>query len=210
MKWPALSLHAFKFLPVRWLRTVTDHWRLLASALVAGAIIHILVTLSAAQFKETAAYKTLSHGLPVNQVMFAPAIRAKSQPLPFFAADALYSYCRYDASSARIHVDATLPDAGWSLALYTPRGQNFYFVPGKDERQTDLKLVLEPPGNVFAHGSLGVATGNQLIPRVKLPHVRGLIILRAPIKGQAYRRQMDELRSAFHCKTQRDTTALHR
>jgi uncharacterized membrane protein len=210
MKSPAFSLDAFKLMPVRWLRTVTDQWRLLASALVAGAIIHILVTLSAAQFKEAAAYKTLSRGLPVNQVMFAPAISAKSQPLPFFTADALYSYCRYDASSARIRVDATLPDAGWSLALYTTRGENFYFVPGNDDRQTDVKLVLEPPGNVFAHGSPEVATGNQIIPLVKLPHVRGLIILRAPIKGQAYRRQMDELRSAFHCRTQRGITALRR
>jgi uncharacterized membrane protein len=207
MKWPALNLDAFKMLPFRWLKIITDHWRLLASALVAGAIIHILVTLSAAQFKEGASYKALARDLPVNQVAFAPTITAKSQPLPFFNADMLYSYCRYDASRARIRVDATLPDAGWNLSLFTPKGENFYFVSGSDDRQTDIKLVLAPPGNVFAHGSPEVAKGKQFIPVVKLPHVRGLIILRAPIKGHAYRRQMDELRASFRCRTQRAASA---
>lgn len=185
---------------MRWATIFLQQWRLLAAALVAGGIIHILVTLSSAQIREATAYKVLAKGLPVNQVAFGTPITDKAQPLPFFSPDALYSYCRYDASTSRIRVTAKLPEVGWSLSLHAPGGQNFYFVPGTSDRETEVRLILEPPGNVFALGTTEVGGASQGIPVIKLPHVRGLIILKAPIKGLAYRRQTDEQRAAFNCQ----------
>ncbi len=193
---------------LKWSMAVAGQWRLLTAALVAAAIIHILVTLSSAQIAEATSYKVLSQGLTVNQVIFGKPITAQSQPLPFYNPDALYSYCRYDASTTRIRVSAKLPDAGWSLSLHTPKGENFYFVPGNTRRATDIDLVLEPPGNVFAHGNIEVSNSNKSIPQIKLPEVRGLVILRAPIKGLAYRRQTDEQRAAFKCRAQLASTGL--
>ncbi len=185
---------------LHWAAAAWGQWRLISAALVAAAIIHILVTLSSAQIAEATAYKILGKGLPINQVAFGKPITAKDQPLPFFSPDALYSFCRYDASTARISVSAKLPDVGWSLSLHTPKGQNFYFVPGSGDRETDIKLVLEPPGNVFALGNTEITTANRTIPVIKLPDVHGLIILKAPIKGLAYRRLIDEKRAAFKCQ----------
>ena len=184
---------------MQWATAIVGQWRLIAAALVAAAIIHILVTLSSAQIAEATAYKVLSKGLPINQVAFGKPITAKDQPLAFFSPDALYSFCRYDASTARIGVSAKLPDVGWSLSLHTPKGQNFYYVPGSSDRDTNIKLILEPPGNVFALGTTEVGSDNQGIPVIKLPDVHGLIILKAPIKGLSYRRQTDEQRAAFSC-----------
>ena len=200
MKLPALNMDVFRWFPLRWVGGILKQWRLITSALISGVIVHILVTLSSAQFGEAASFKLLTRGLPINQVAFGQSIRANAQPLPFFNADALYSFCHYNASATRIRVSAKLPEAGWSLSLHTPKGQNFYYVPGTDRRETNVELMLEPPGNVFAHGSTEVTQNQQNIPVVKLPHVRGLVILRAPIKGLAYRRQIDEQRAAFKCR----------
>ena len=190
-KWP---------LPLRWLRFIARQWRLLGSAVVAGAIVHIAATLSAAQFSQSRAYHALARNLPINQASFAKPVTASEQPWPFFSPDALYSYCRYDASSSRIHVSAKLPDVGWSLSLHTPRGENFYFVAGNEERQTNVELILTPPGNVFALGTIEASQSGQSVPLVKLPDVHGTVILRAPIKGQAYQLHADEIRSAFSCR----------
>jgi len=205
MKWPVPQI-ALDWLPLKPLRAILGQWPLIVSALIAAAIIHILVTLSAAQFSEAKAYRRLIRDLPVNQVTFAPPVRAKAQPLPFFSAGALYSYCPYDASSARIRLAVTLPEAGWSLSLHTPRGENFYYVAGSDNRSTDIKLMLAPPGNVFAHGSTEVGNNSLSVPTVKLPHVRGVIILRTPIRGIAFQRQADELRASFKCQAESSAT----
>jgi uncharacterized membrane protein len=193
------TLHPRKWFPVNAIRFLFRQWRLLLSALIAGAIIHILLVLSAAQFEQSSAFRQLSEGLPINRVTFAKAVTAKAQPLPFYNPDALYSYCPFDASTSRIRLSAKLPDAGWSLSLHTPIGENFYFVPGSETRPTDVQLVLVPPGTVFAHGAIEVENGSQGVPQVKLTHVRGLAILRTPIKGFEYRRLADELRSTFSC-----------
>ncbi|MGI9475240.1 MAG: hypothetical protein ACR2PI_00920 [Hyphomicrobiaceae bacterium] len=193
-----------------WALAVLSQWRLLTSAVIAAAIIHILVTLSAAEIGESSSYKALTSELPVNQVAFSGPITAKTQPLPFYNADALYAYCRYDASTSRIRVSAKLPDVGWSLSLHTPKGENFYFVPGNTRRVIDINLVLEPPGNVFAHGTTEVSKSKASIPVIKLPGVRGLVILKAPIKGLAYRRMVDEQRAEFRCAPQNALARLQK
>ncbi len=208
MKKGATNLVPLKWLPsMKWLWALFRQWRLVVAALITGAIVHILVTLSTAQFGEASSYRALTRGLSVNQASFGAPVTDKAQPLPFFAPDALYSFCRYDASSTRIRVSAKLPDAGWSLSLHTPKGENFYYVPGIEARQTDIELVLVPPGNVFAQDAVEVTKAEQSIPLIKLPNAKGLVILRAPIKGFAYRRRVDELRAAFACRPQNAVTA---
>ena len=87
-------------------------WKLIAAALVAGAIIHILATLHGADIGQSRAYVTLTRDLPTNQVVFAGPVTPDTQPLPYFAPGSLYSFCRYDASTSRIRVAAALPEAG--------------------------------------------------------------------------------------------------
>ncbi len=182
------------------LHLILAQWRLAVTALILGAIIHILVTLSAAQIDQSSAYRILTRNLPPNQVAFAKPFGTKNQPLPYLDPGAFYSFCRYDASTSRIRVSAKLAAVGWSLSLHTPRGDNFYYVPGTDRRVTDVELVLEPPGNVFAPAETEVAPPATRIPVVKLPAAKGLVILRAPIKGLEYRRRADELRANFSCR----------
>jgi uncharacterized membrane protein len=183
-----------------WLLMIIREWKLVAAALVAGAIIHIVATLHGADIVQSRAYANLTRDLPSNQVVFAAPVTPENQPIPFFAPGSLYSYCHYDASTARIGLTVKLPEAGWSLSLYSPKGENFYYVAGTDARETDVKLVLVPPGNVFVDAALANAPGaGPVIPEVRLPAAEGLAILRAPIKGFAYQRRADERRGSFQC-----------
>lgn len=189
---------------MRWLRSIVREWKLIAAALVAGAIIHILATLHGADIGQSRAYVTLTRDLPTNQVVFAGPVTPDTQPLPYFAPGSLYSFCRYDASTSRIRVAAALPEAGWSLSFYTPRGENFYYVAGTDVSETDIELVLVPPGNAFVDAApTNTPEAGPVIPEVRLPAAQGLAILRAPIKGFAYRRRADERRGSFRCSVLR-------
>ncbi len=182
-----------------WLRFALGQWRLVTSALVAGAIIHILVTIVWADFNQSSAYRVLTRDLPTNEVVFAKPITAEAQPLPFMHPDALYAYCAYDASTTQVRLTATLHGPGWSLSLHTPQGENFYYVPGSTDRVTNIQLVLQPPGNVFTSRRLEIDANSKVIPVVRVPRTRGVAILRAPVKGLAYRRLIDEQRSQFKC-----------
>lgn len=187
---------------MKWVRLIAGEWKLIAAALVAGAMVHIVATLYGANIAQSRAFTALAGKLPVNQVVFADPVTPDNQPLPFFTPGSLYSYCRFDASMARVRLTAKLPGTGWSLSLYTRKGANFYYVAGTDVRETDVKLVLVPPGNVFVDAApANTPESGPVVPRVELPEAEGLAILRAPIKGYAFRRQADEQRGAFRCRS---------
>lgn len=180
----------------RWL---LDQWRLVAAALVAAAVVHIWLTLSATAQRVSPGYATLTRWLAVNQVSHLPPLAAGKQPLPFMMPDMLYAICVYDASRAAIRLKAVLPEAGYSLSLHTPAGANFYFVPGTNERITDLDLVLQTSGTAFFLPRTEAPNSRTEKPKVALPGPRGIAILRTPIKGLAYRRLADEQRDSFTC-----------
>jgi len=186
---------------------ILAQWRLLLAALVAAAIVHIWTTLSAMDQPIMPGYATIVRNLPVNKITYLDPITPETQPLPFMMPDSLYAICRFDASTASIQLTASLPEAGWSLSLHAPNGDNFYFVPGTDARVTKLDLVLQPAGAAYL-----TAPGSQIArgverPKVHLPVAEGIAILRAPIKGLAYRRLTDEMRSVFGCSPISDAIA---
>jgi uncharacterized membrane protein len=191
---------------MRWLFFIARQWRLLLAALVAAAIVHIWTTLSAMQEAVVPGYTALVKDLPVNRVSFLKPLAPGSQLLPFMMPDSLYAICRFDATGSTIRLVANLPEAGWSLSLHAPNGDNYYFVPGSDARQTKLDIILQPSGATFLRIPRGGVPQTTERPKVLLPNPHGIAVLRAPIKGLAYRRMIDEQRSAFVC---RPTTNTH-
>ena len=74
-----------------WLLMIIREWKLVAAALVAGAIIHIVATLHGADIVQSRAYANLTRDLPSNQVVFAAPVTPENQPIPFFAPGSLSS-----------------------------------------------------------------------------------------------------------------------
>ena len=174
------------------------NWRLIAAAMFAVGILHILATLAAPELAVSRAYDRMAGNLPVNTMQLLPPITPTTQPLPFMSPDARYALCRFDTGKGAVAVTASLPGPGWILALYTPEGDNFFASVAQPGRRTEVSLLLVPAAehfNLLAPPSLD--TGKTTDAMLTVAAQKGLAVLRAPDQGQAYSgRNLAELKRA--------------
>ena len=90
-------------------------------------------------------------------------------------------------------VTAVLPDLGWTLGIYHPDGTTAYFAAAAAGRTTNIALTVVPGDDRFL-GVAKQATGKAatLVPQLVVSARDGLVVVRAPDKGVAYR-QGDEV-----------------
>jgi uncharacterized membrane protein len=182
--------------PPKWLREVG--WRTVAGGLLLGGIIHIVATLAVPLAGQGNAFAKLAQALPVNRmVILAPPSPGK-EPLPFLTPDALYAICRYDISVDSLQVTAQLAHLGWTLSLHTPQGDNFYVMPAQPARRSDVVLTLIPGGDrvEFAPSQRRIGAPDTNIPS---PSTEGLIVVRAPLKGLAWRAEAEAILRRASC-----------
>jgi len=172
--------------------------RLVLAALVTVGILHICATLAAPGLTGTSAYRQLAHELPLHKMTLLPPVAPGTQPLRFLAPDARYAMCRFDTSNGAVTITANLPDAGWTLSLHSPEGNNFYASAGTADRKNTITLVLVPSGDRFL-GLTPEAVGRPRtgeLPLTLQAH-KGIAVVRGPDKGLAYRAQVErDLRRA--------------
>lgn len=162
--------------------------RVLLVAVLLAAILHIVATLLAPRIAGSTPFAKLAPVAPLHKFLVLPQVTPQDQPLAFMAPDVRYAMCRYDTALGPVSVSARLPGRGWALALYTTEGDNFYTALGQDGQSSEINLQLTPIADRFlgltpeargkvaeAETSLSIATG------------RGLIVVRAPDQGFAYR-----------------------
>jgi uncharacterized membrane protein len=172
--------------------------RALLAAILAGAVVHILATLAAPSFVEGSVHASLARQLPVNAMRILPVVSPTSQPLPFLAPDARYAVCLFDLRNGPVAVAATLPEAGWSVAIYTARGDGLYAVPGVDERETRLSLVLVPAGDRFIGQTREARTG-VVGPQIESAAETGIVVVRAPQDGVAFASRVEAVLRTANC-----------
>jgi uncharacterized membrane protein len=163
------------------------NWRVIAAALFAVGILHILATLAAPELAASRAYDRLAGKLPLNTMQLLPPITPSTQPLPFLSPDARYALCRFDTGNGAVSVTASLPGPGWILALYSTQGDNFFASVAQPGRRTEVSLLLVPVEerfNLLAPKSLDA--GNEKDATLTVAAQTGLAVLRAPDQGQAY------------------------
>jgi uncharacterized membrane protein len=156
------------------------------TALLAGGIIHIATTFAITALGSGSAYRQLGGVLPANEMVVLPPQTSGAQLLPFLAPDMLYAICRFDLSAGTVEVNAILPEVGWSLALYTRQGDNFYAAPGQSQRPVRVAFVLIPTTERLVNLAPGVRKTDVDLSQVTSPDGEGLIVVRAPLKGVAY------------------------
>ena len=172
-------------------------WRIAAIAVISLSILHILATLAAPSLTTTTAYARLKQ-LQANTMHVLPPLAPDTQPLPFLGADARYALCRFEAARTPVALKVSLPGKGWTLALYSNEGDNFYVAAGADGRRTDLSLLLVTSDERFT-GVSPEARGQTGERQTTLPITtsQGIAVLRAPDRGIAYRsRDEAELKRA--------------
>lgn len=186
--------------------TITASRNLIAKFLsvpVAAAVVHILATLHAMNDTSSSAYRRLAPGLDLNTMKILPAVEHGRQPIPFMTADARYALCRFDTSKGPVTVNAVLPDLGWTLGIYRPNGATAYFATAAPGKLNDISLTIVPSDDRF----LGLGSSTRKEPalpesRLSIAAREGLIVVRAPEKGTAYRAEADIDLARARCSAQ--------
>lgn len=156
------------------------------TALLAGGIIHIATTFAITSLGTGSAFRQLRGALPANEMVVLPPQTPGAQLLPFLMPDMLYAICRFDLSAGAVEVNAVLPEVGWSLALYTRQGDNFYATPGQSQRPVRAAFMLAPTTDRLVNLTPGARKADVDMSQVTSPDSEGLIVVRAPLKGVAF------------------------
>lgn len=165
-----------------WMRNVG--WRVFAAAVLLGGIVHICAVLAVPGMSSGHAYQLLHDRLPPNRMVVLLPQTPDRQILPYFPPDAVYAMCRYDLSGGPVAVTAVVADAGWALSLHTPQGANFYVLPGQRLRHTEVTLLVALSGEDAASVP---EPESPVDTHITSPTAEGLIVLRAPLRGLAWR-----------------------
>jgi uncharacterized membrane protein len=168
-------------------RLDTNLLRSILLSAIAAAIVHICATFAIPHLIATNAYERLAPQLPSNVLVVLPPPTPNAQLLPYQTPDMHYAMCRFDASQSPVVVRARLPERGWTFALYSRDGGNFYVVPGHDQRPTEIHALLVPQGDAWMGNWIAASPVERILTEIQMPSPTGLLVIRAPIKGQAYR-----------------------
>ncbi|MEQ1651275.1 MAG: hypothetical protein ABL897_02175 [Hyphomicrobium sp.] len=178
-------------------------WRYLLLLPVAAGIVHLVATFLAMSDTRAAAYERLSSVLPINAMKILPAVKPGQQPLPFLGADAHYAMCRFSSKQGPVDVKALLPDRGWSLGVYNRDGSTAYFASGATGKPISVALTLLPGDDRFL-GLSPQALGKPptTVAQLTISAKAGLIVVRAPDRGAAYRADDEAILAKASCAAQ--------
>lgn len=174
--------------------------RALLITVLLAAILHILATLLAPRIAGGTRSDRLARLAPLHKFAVLPPVTPQNQPLPFIAPDVRYAMCRYNTGKGPVTVNAPLPGKGWSVSLYTPEGDNFYTSLGQEGQSTDIVLQLTPVAERFL-GLTPEARGqvSEASPALSIPTGSGLVVVRGPDKGLAYRAETEAVLQRAAC-----------
>lgn len=178
--------------------------RALVGAVLLGGIVHISATFAAprlatwsAPMLGSTAFQRLRETLPLNKMTVMPALAPGRQLLPFLPPDMLYAICRYELTGGPVAVSASLTSNGGLLSLHTPMGDNFYVLPGQLLRRAEVSLLVVPGPGTEATAVQQRATASDT--QVASPTLEGLIVVRLPIRGQAWQAETEAVLRQASC-----------
>ena len=155
------------------------------TALIFGAIIHIIAVFALPYATENNAWLKVAQRVPANRLQLLPLATPERQILPYMAPDVVYSLCRYDLRDGPVAL--RIPELGalWSISLYDKLSQNFYTVAGQDLQRDSLELLLNLPRSEAdaINAQAGRAKTQSETITVRVPTADGLAVIRAPIEG---------------------------
>lgn len=171
-------------------------------SLVSAGLVHLGSTLAIPMMAAQSGYEPLYGALPVNQMTVLPPSTPGNEPLTFHDPDQRLAICRYDLGAGSLSVDVMLPERGWSVGLYTPTGENYYVVSSAGLQQPRVTLTIDAPKERgFSLLSLGKPAPAQDPSRVSAPSMTGMVVLRAPSRGRAYKAQLEAQLARARCGT---------
>ena len=193
-----------------WLSVRTVYWGVVGAVL--GAILHVTYVLAAPHLATGTAWRQLSPQLPLNAMKMLPAVKPGAQPLPFLAPDVRYAMCRFDLGAGSLEIKSRLLDPTWSISLFTANGENFSTFTTLDLMKPEIELVVVPNAERTLLQSMQTfltrterETRGQRDPGIVItaPAREGLAVIRAPIMGVAFQKEVEAALAAATCAPQK-------
>jgi uncharacterized membrane protein len=182
------------------LRRLLERWPVVAAALLAAGIVHIITIFLLPQVYRTDAFRRLAPTLPVNAFVIFPTARPRAQVLPFQLPDSRYAICRFDLGSGPVIVRASLTEPGWTLSAYTASGETFYALPASEQRRLNLTLLIMPSAERFMGAMTTARDLDHDTSQVTAPSRTGLIVIQAPLKGRSFATEIESTLASAACK----------
>jgi uncharacterized membrane protein len=117
----------------------------------------------------------------------AKPVTPENQALPFLSPEAYYAFCPFETNLSPLHVRALLPDLGWTIGVYAPDGAAIYFAAASADRETKVDLSIVPSDDRFVGLPAETVPGQSIDNQQTIAARKGLIVVRAPDRGAAYR-----------------------
>ena len=119
------------------------YWILVAVVLAIATHIGTLLFAPGYAFEND--LDAVAKDIPANQFFVLP-MEAQLKMFPEYPAGTVFGLCRLDLSAGDVSLDANLPDALWTLTVYTSSGKSIY-TSNDEQAGTDkfnLKLIMAP------------------------------------------------------------------
>lgn len=177
-----------------------ENWMWLTGALIGAAILHILTVLYLAERTEHRGITALDRVTAINEMVALPATTPDDQVLPFMAPDVRYAICRYDLSEGPVTVRTAFGDGTWSIALYNRTGSNFYGISSAELQRREIELLLAPSSE---GGTASLPISKEVVATnitVNVPEKQGIAIIRAPLLGNAYVAETEQILAQSRCE----------
>lgn len=193
-----------------WPYLKTLYWA--AVGVLLGVILHISYVLAAPHLSTVTAWRQLSPLLPINEMKVLPPVRPGAQPLPFMTPDVRYAICRFDLAAGALQVKARVLDSTWSVIFFTAQGENFSTFTSSDLQKSELEMTVAATTEQSLLQSVQTfLTRTQKEARgprdpgivVTSPAREGLAVLRAPLMGVAFHKEVEAVLGAATCGLQK-------
>lgn len=175
-----------------------------------AAFIHIVAVLTLPYLAPQNAWARVSALSEPNRMVVLPAASPSHQSLPLMAPDVRYSVCRFDLSDGPIRLSTQILDGLWSISFYTPRGENFYAITGRELKRNRIEIIISTQNEV------GVKAGASLLDEIEdlvvvdSPVREGIAMIRAPLLGPSYAAQTEAALKRGACSRNLQASSLTR
>ncbi len=177
----------------------------IATISVFGAAVHICIILIMPHVSKGNAWSRLEDSTKLNELAILTQAPGRPSPLTFMAPDVSYAICRYDLSNGPLQLRAPLPNDLWSIALYTPHGENYYLISGRHVQSKAVNLLVVVDRTIDnekqEEQNLGAAGKTELREiTVSAPAKTGMILIRAPVPKPAFAAEVSALLKQAFCR----------
>jgi len=170
----------------------------LASGVLLGGIIHIIVILMMPALASNDTWSRIAALDTLNHAVVLPDVKA-GEPNPLHLdPELVYAACRLDLSDAPGLISGTLPLGFWSLAVYDRAGTVLYSTTNRDGigQTLDLGLFNAAQTRLLAQQQLDIAEGLLI---VESPADDVFAVVRLAVPHPAMRERFAEALAGLDC-----------